>query len=191
MTYGNRSPRAAPRRGMRSGLQHLRVHGLRHPHRRLRRLEGPHPAGHRSLPGGQPSGQGGLLCRRREPLSISGRDLRHGPRLRRAAPPRGSRRRLPGDQPCAQAPGIIFRSGEQPNRVHSVFDILQRLRPQWHEEAGPEAIISSEQLRTWFRETPVEVGGDRRRLVRGAVSARRVHQEEYVRSEASNDYSSR
>ena len=39
-----------------------------------------------------------------------------------------------------------------------VFDVLQRLLPQWHEEAGPEAIISSERLRTWFSETPVEVG---------------------------------
>ena len=50
--------------------------------------------------------------------------------------------------------------GQENNRTvfRSVFDLLQRLRPQWHEEAGPEAIISSEQLRTWFRETPVEVG---------------------------------
>lgn len=50
--------------------------------------------------------------------------------------------------------------GQENNRTvfRSVFDLLQRLRPQWHEEAGPEAIISSEQLRTWFRDTPVEVG---------------------------------
>ncbi len=50
--------------------------------------------------------------------------------------------------------------GQENNRTvfRGVFDLLQKLRPQWHEEAGPEHIISSEQLRTWFRETPVEVG---------------------------------
>jgi ubiquinone/menaquinone biosynthesis C-methylase UbiE/uncharacterized protein YbaR (Trm112 family) len=49
--------------------------------------------------------------------------------------------------------------GQENNQTvfRSVFDLLQKLRPQWHEEAGPEAIISSERLRNWFSDTPVEV----------------------------------
>ncbi len=38
-----------------------------------------------------------------------------------------------------------------------IFDALQWLIPQWREEAGPEAIISSDRLRSWFRDTPVEI----------------------------------
>ena len=30
-----------------------------------------------------------------------------------------------------------------------MFDLLQRLRPAWHELAGPEALISARTLRAW------------------------------------------
>lgn len=38
-----------------------------------------------------------------------------------------------------------------------VFELLQWLLPQWQEEAGPEAIISANRFREWFRDTPVEI----------------------------------
>lgn len=56
-----------------------------------------------------------------------------------------------------KAGGTYFGQENNESVFRGVFDVLQRLLPQWHEEAGPEAIISGERLQAWFRETPVEV----------------------------------
>ena len=53
--------------------------------------------------------------------------------------------------------GIYIGQENNQTVFRGIFDLLQRLLPQWHEEAGPEAIISSERLREWFSETPVEI----------------------------------
>jgi ubiquinone/menaquinone biosynthesis C-methylase UbiE len=67
------------------------------------------------------------------------------------------------------APGGSY-IGQENNQslFRGIFDALQWLIPQWHEEAGPEAIISSQRLREWFRETPSK--SNRRR----ASSSRRT-----------------
>lgn len=57
-----------------------------------------------------------------------------------------------------KAGGSYFGQENNESVFRGVFDLLQRLLPQWHEEAGPEAIISGERLRAWFSETPVKVG---------------------------------
>jgi 2-polyprenyl-3-methyl-5-hydroxy-6-metoxy-1,4-benzoquinol methylase/uncharacterized protein YbaR (Trm112 family) len=48
-------------------------------------------------------------------------------------------------------PGGTYLGSENNRTVfRPVFDLLQRLRPEWHELAGPEALISARTLRTWM-----------------------------------------
>jgi len=55
-------------------------------------------------------------------------------------------------------PGGIYL-GQENNRsaFRAVFDLLQKLNPLWHEEAGPEAIISAKYLEEWFQGTSVQI----------------------------------
>lgn len=50
--------------------------------------------------------------------------------------------------------GIYFGQENNVTVFRWVFDLLQRLRPAWYEEAGPEALISTARLRGWL-----EAGG--------------------------------
>jgi SAM-dependent methyltransferase len=52
--------------------------------------------------------------------------------------------------------------GQENNETifRKIFDLLQFIFPQWQEEAGPEATISAERFREWFRETPVEIDSE-------------------------------
>jgi SAM-dependent methyltransferase len=53
--------------------------------------------------------------------------------------------------------GVYF--GNENNRTifRTVFDALQRVIPIWHEEAGPEALLSGRRLGEWFAGTGVEI----------------------------------
>lgn len=46
--------------------------------------------------------------------------------------------------------GIYFGSENNETILRSLFDLLQRLRPAWNEEAGKEPLISSAMLKDWF-----------------------------------------
>ncbi|MDE0909259.1 MAG: class I SAM-dependent methyltransferase [Myxococcota bacterium] len=52
--------------------------------------------------------------------------------------------------------------GQENNETifRKIFDLLQFIFPQWQEEAGPEATISADRFREWFRETPVEIDSE-------------------------------
>jgi ubiquinone/menaquinone biosynthesis C-methylase UbiE/uncharacterized protein YbaR (Trm112 family) len=55
-------------------------------------------------------------------------------------------------------PGGKYLGSENNETVfRRVFEWLQRLRPLWYEEAGPEALISDRTLREGFRGTGVEI----------------------------------
>jgi ubiquinone/menaquinone biosynthesis C-methylase UbiE/uncharacterized protein YbaR (Trm112 family) len=53
--------------------------------------------------------------------------------------------------------GVYFGSENNQTIFRKVFDFLQKLRPLWFEEAGPEALISAEKLNTAFSGTGVSI----------------------------------
>lgn len=54
--------------------------------------------------------------------------------------------------------GIYWGSENNETVFRTIFDWLQKLWPQWHEKAGPEAIISAKNLGQWFHDTGVHIG---------------------------------
>ena len=55
-------------------------------------------------------------------------------------------------------PGGLYLGSENNHTIfRGFFDLLQRLRPLWYEEAGPEALISAAVMREAFAGTGVEV----------------------------------
>lgn len=48
--------------------------------------------------------------------------------------------------------GIYFGSENNATIFRKLFDVLQKIFPQWHEEAGPEPLISRQRLSEAFRE---------------------------------------
>jgi ubiquinone/menaquinone biosynthesis C-methylase UbiE len=46
--------------------------------------------------------------------------------------------------------GIYFGSENNASSFRRIFDLLQKLKPIWSEEAGPEALISKNKLLEWF-----------------------------------------
>lgn len=53
--------------------------------------------------------------------------------------------------------GIYFGSENNTTIFRGLFDLLQRLRPQWHEEAGPEALLSANWFSQAFQGTHVRL----------------------------------
>jgi ubiquinone/menaquinone biosynthesis C-methylase UbiE/uncharacterized protein YbaR (Trm112 family) len=47
--------------------------------------------------------------------------------------------------------GVYFGQENNATFFRAVFDLMQRLWPIWHEEAGPEAIISAARLGQWLK----------------------------------------
>jgi ubiquinone/menaquinone biosynthesis C-methylase UbiE len=51
-------------------------------------------------------------------------------------------------------PGGVYLGSENNQTVfRGIFELLQRLNPLWHEEAGPQALISARNLHRWFGES--------------------------------------
>jgi ubiquinone/menaquinone biosynthesis C-methylase UbiE/uncharacterized protein YbaR (Trm112 family) len=55
------------------------------------------------------------------------------------------------------APGRYLGSENNRSAFRRMFDILQRLKPLWHEEAGPEALVSHQLISEAFRGTDLEI----------------------------------
>lgn len=53
--------------------------------------------------------------------------------------------------------GIYFGSENNTTIFRWVFDLLQRMNPLWHEEAGPEALISRRRVQEAFEDTGVRI----------------------------------
>jgi len=53
--------------------------------------------------------------------------------------------------------GAYFGSENNQTVFRAPFDLLQKIKPIWHEEAGPEALISDQTLRQWFQPTTVSI----------------------------------
>jgi ubiquinone/menaquinone biosynthesis C-methylase UbiE/uncharacterized protein YbaR (Trm112 family) len=53
--------------------------------------------------------------------------------------------------------GSYFGSENNVSLFRGIFDLLQKLNPIWHEEAGPEAIISKKRIEQFFQDTDVQV----------------------------------
>ncbi len=53
--------------------------------------------------------------------------------------------------------GVYFGSENNETVFRTIFDKLQKLKPLWYEEAGPEALISKTTIRTAFASTGVSV----------------------------------
>jgi ubiquinone/menaquinone biosynthesis C-methylase UbiE len=53
--------------------------------------------------------------------------------------------------------GAYFGSENNCTVFRAAFDWLQKVNPIWHEEAGPEALISDDMLRQWFAPTDVSI----------------------------------
>jgi 2-polyprenyl-3-methyl-5-hydroxy-6-metoxy-1,4-benzoquinol methylase/uncharacterized protein YbaR (Trm112 family) len=53
--------------------------------------------------------------------------------------------------------GIYFGSENNQSCFRRLFDLVMRLNPIWHEEAGAQPLISARQLCEWFADAPVEV----------------------------------
>lgn len=53
--------------------------------------------------------------------------------------------------------GSYFGSENNQTIFRAVFDLLQRLNPLWHEEAGAQPLISARELRHWFGGTGVSL----------------------------------
>jgi SAM-dependent methyltransferase len=53
--------------------------------------------------------------------------------------------------------GTFFASENNRSALRAGFELLQRLRPIWHEEAGEFALISREQLRGWLEDAGFSV----------------------------------
>jgi SAM-dependent methyltransferase/uncharacterized protein YbaR (Trm112 family) len=49
--------------------------------------------------------------------------------------------------------GVYFGSENNQTVFRGIFELLQRLNPLWHEEAGPQALISGRNLRRWFADS--------------------------------------
>ncbi len=47
--------------------------------------------------------------------------------------------------------GVYFGQENNESAFRALFDLAQRLWPIWHEEAGPEAIISADRLAGWLK----------------------------------------
>jgi len=47
--------------------------------------------------------------------------------------------------------GVYFGQENNASSFRALFDLAQKVWPIWHEEAGPEAIISAERLAGWLR----------------------------------------
>jgi ubiquinone/menaquinone biosynthesis C-methylase UbiE/uncharacterized protein YbaR (Trm112 family) len=67
------------------------------------------------------------------------------------------------DQTCQEVVRVLKDDGvylgSENNRTifRAMFDWLQKLLPIWHEEAGPEALISRTQLDAWFAGAPIQL----------------------------------
>lgn len=53
--------------------------------------------------------------------------------------------------------GVYFGQENNTTVFRWIFDLLQRFRPAWYEEAGPEALISESRLRGWLGESGMNV----------------------------------
>ena len=53
--------------------------------------------------------------------------------------------------------GVYFGQENNASSFRAVFDLLQRVWPIWHEEAGPEAIISRDRLEGWLEPAGLQV----------------------------------
>jgi SAM-dependent methyltransferase/uncharacterized protein YbaR (Trm112 family) len=47
--------------------------------------------------------------------------------------------------------GVFFGSENNTTAFRGVFDLLQKVWPQWHEEAGAHPLISEREIRTWLQ----------------------------------------
>src|SRR5262249_3086096 len=54
--------------------------------------------------------------------------------------------------------GAYFGSENNRTILRSAFELLQKLFPLWHEEAGKEPLMSSRDLDRWFRGTGLRIG---------------------------------
>jgi SAM-dependent methyltransferase len=53
--------------------------------------------------------------------------------------------------------GIYFGSENNRTVFRAAFDLLHKLSPIWHEEAGPQPLISNADLHDWFRSTVMSI----------------------------------
>jgi SAM-dependent methyltransferase/uncharacterized protein YbaR (Trm112 family) len=53
--------------------------------------------------------------------------------------------------------GIYFGVENNPSGFRALFDLLQRVIPIWHEEAGPEALMGNTHFRNWFHESGIQL----------------------------------
>jgi len=53
--------------------------------------------------------------------------------------------------------GLYFGSENNVSVFRKIFDLLQKIYPLWHEEAGPEALISQQRLCQFFQGTNVHI----------------------------------
>lgn len=53
--------------------------------------------------------------------------------------------------------GVYFGSENNQTAFRRLFDLLMRINPLWHEEAGAQPLISAQQLHQWFAATPVQI----------------------------------
>jgi ubiquinone/menaquinone biosynthesis C-methylase UbiE/uncharacterized protein YbaR (Trm112 family) len=53
--------------------------------------------------------------------------------------------------------GVYFGVENNPSRFRSLFDLLQKLIPIWHEEAGPEALMSDKDFERWFNASGIQL----------------------------------
>ncbi len=53
--------------------------------------------------------------------------------------------------------GTYFGSENNRTALRTLFDAVHRLCPLWHEEAGPEPLISKRDFESWFAVTKVEI----------------------------------
>lgn len=53
--------------------------------------------------------------------------------------------------------GVYFGQENNRSAFRALFDLLQRLKPLWHEEGGPEEVFSAKQLESYFRSTDVHI----------------------------------
>jgi ubiquinone/menaquinone biosynthesis C-methylase UbiE len=51
--------------------------------------------------------------------------------------------------------GVYFGSENNTTIFRGIFDLIQRLIPIWHEEAGPEALLSKGFFRNVFKDQPI------------------------------------
>ena len=56
-----------------------------------------------------------------------------------------------------KAGGVYFGSENNRTIFRRLFDLLQRLSPAWHEEAGAQPLMSSSEFARWFRDTGLAI----------------------------------